>query len=105
MKKILLISMMTLALAATAEAKKYGDAGCGLGTLVVGKDGSQILAATTNSTAWNQTFGITFGTSNCDEGSDRSAQSQLPQFIEVNRSALANDMARGQGETLAHVSH
>src|SRR6266511_1273208 len=46
---------------------KYGAAGCGLGAMAF-KDqpgGIQIIAATLNDICANQTFGITFGTSNC----------------------------------------
>lgn len=90
---------------ALAKGKGYGMAGCGLGSqLFMGKNDqvSQILGATTNGTSGNQTFGISSGTSNCtDQG---VVTSQIPMFIETNQIALANDIARGNGETLAHLS-
>jgi hypothetical protein len=60
----------------------------------------QIFAATTNGTSANQTFAITSGTSNCDDegGSDAKV------FVNANRVALAKDIARGQGETIADLS-
>lgn len=81
----------------------YGMAGCGLGSIVFGDQGGmvQIFAATTNGTSGNQTFGISSGTLNCGE-SGRSAKAE--QFIQVNKVAIENDMARGQGETLTALS-
>jgi hypothetical protein len=105
MKKITVVLTMALLLGVSvAHAKKYGSAGCGLGSQVMGKDGSQVLAATTNSTSGNQTFGITSGTSNCTDDGGVATRNHLPVFIEANKTALANDVARGNGETLSHVS-
>ena len=83
-----------------AQAQAIGPAGCGLGNMVFGKD-MQILAATTNGSSGSQTFGITTGTSNCGSG---AMNAQLETFIEVNQVALTNDVARGQGETIASLS-
>lgn len=86
-----------------ASGQGYGMAGCGLGSVVFGeKPGMvQIFAATTNGLTYNQSFGISTGTLNCGE-SGRSAKAE--QFIDVNKVALENDMARGQGETLQSLS-
>lgn len=87
----------------SGEAHTYGEAGCGLGTLVVGEKGNQIIAATTNATGV-QSFGITSGTSNCvDYGTVRAAN-RIPLYIEVNRLALAKEASRGSGETLAGLA-
>lgn len=104
MKKILMIGMMLVG--ASAFAKHYGDAGCGLGAMVIGNEPGfkQVLAATVNATGM-QTFGITSGTSGCvDEGAVRGAKA-VPMFIEVNTLALAKDAARGEGETLAGLAN
>ena len=85
---------------AQAASKAIGPAGCGLGNVVFGKE-NQILAATTNGTGV-QTAGITSGTSNCDAD---SKMAQMTMFIETNRVALSNDVARGQGETVAALSN
>lgn len=82
----------------------YGSAGCGLGTVVMGSEGNQILAATTNGTSFNQTFGISSGTLNCQQDAIFRSGKEVPAFIEVNKVALANDAARGQGETLAGLA-
>lgn len=82
---------------------KYGSAGCGLGSVIIGGGiGSvQVFAATTNATFGTQTFGISSGTSNCDtEAIDESARI----FIYGNRETLAKDISRGKGETIANLS-
>jgi hypothetical protein len=63
---------------------------------------TQVLAATTNGTSGNQTFGITSGTSNCDSGPGSSASAKA--FVQTNRSAMAKDIARGKGETISNLS-
>jgi hypothetical protein len=90
--------------AATGKAT-YGTAGCGLGSLVFGDQpgGVQILASTTNGTVGSQTFGITFGTSNCGEAVIGGLGTRT--FIEANREMLAKDAARGSGETITTLSH
>jgi hypothetical protein len=70
----------------------------------MGKHGSQIFAATTNNTASNQMFGITFGTSNCADGSENQVAGQSDLFIRANRLAVQMDIARGNGETVAGLS-
>lgn len=83
----------------------YGTAGCGLGSLVFGDQPGavQILASTTNGTVGSQTFGITFGTSNCGESAVGKLGTRT--FIEANREMLAKDAARGSGETISTLSH
>ena len=102
MKKILVLMISFGCM--NAFARNFGDAGCGLGSVVMGKDGNQVLAATTNDTSYTQIFGITSGTSNCIDDGAVAAHREVPLFIEVNRVALANDAARGQGETLAGLA-
>jgi hypothetical protein len=82
---------------------RYGDAGCGLGSMAFGdqQGGIQILAATTNSLFGTQTFGITTGTSNC-HGLSGAQASRV--FIEGNREALAKDISRGSGETIGTLT-
>lgn len=59
-------------------------------------------AATTNGTFGSQTFGITTGTSNCQ---DRlTGRLSVKVFIETNKEALAKDISRGQGETLKNLA-
>lgn len=85
-----------------AMAANYGSAGCGLGSIVFGdKPGfSQIFASTTNGTFGSQTFGMSTGTSNCENAFETSAVT----FIESNKMALTKDIARGNGETLSALA-
>jgi hypothetical protein len=85
-------------------AAPYGMAGCGLGSLVFGDQPGivQIFAATTNGTFGSQTFGITTGTSNCQDS--LTGRGGLRVYVETNREALAKDISRGQGETLKNLA-
>lgn len=91
--------------AKSAESKtftrEYGMAGCGLGSVLIDKHGSQIFAATTNDTAYSQFFGISSGTLNCIDSESNEVASRADFFIKANRFALESDIARGSGETLA----
>lgn len=99
MKKLVLA--MALGLFATQTMAAHGPAGCGLGSMLfAGKEGLvfNVLAATFNGTSGNQTFGMSTGTLGCEDAKD--AKVSGPVFILNNREKLANDIARGQGETL-----
>ena len=87
--------------AAAAHAAAWGEAGCGLGSVVMGKDGNQILAATTNGTFGNQTFAITTGTLNCGKDSAVALGREAEAFAEANYASLMRQVAAGQGEHLA----
>lgn len=69
MKKILLASFATLMIASIPNtAKAVDNPGCGLGSMLFeGRKGvlTDVLAATTNGTFGNQTFGMSSGTSGC----------------------------------------
>jgi hypothetical protein len=95
---------VSVAVSTPAQARSYGPAGCGLGSLIFEPNSgfTQVFAATTNGTFGSQTFGITSGTSNCAGGSGGSASAKA--FVETNRVALAKDIARGQGETIDGLS-
>lgn len=99
MKSIVLSLLFVFS--SSVMAAGYGDAGCGLGSMVLGSDPgfTQVFAATTNGTFGSQTFGITSGTSNCSKGSKAATE-----FIEANKTGLKNDAARGNGETLASLA-
>jgi hypothetical protein len=105
MKPIRLIALMGLVLimgAAQARAEKpYGLAGCGLGNLWMGKN-HQVFAATTNDAFYIQFFGISSGTSNCAETSDHAANMRI--YVQANKVALADDIARGNGETIVNLA-
>lgn len=97
MKTVVLVGLMA---AGFAQAKNYGMAGCGLGSLVLGKSGSQLFAATTNGTMGNQTFGITTGTLNCTDDGVAMNDREQELFTEANFEVLKQEIAMGQGENL-----
>jgi hypothetical protein len=106
MKKYILAIVGTILFSSSAFAAGYGDAGCGLGSLLFDKQPGpvQILAATTNGTADNQTFAITSGTSNCDAKGFDTTKLEQEQFVANNFSGLAKEMAAGQGEQLTALA-
>jgi hypothetical protein len=61
---------------------------------------AKALAATTNGTLGNQTFGITSGTLGCEAPTKRAKNDGLNEFVVANMDSLAMDIAKGQGETL-----
>ena len=104
MKKLLVVLAVTL-MTSSAFAAKYGSAGCGLGSMIFEGDQTwwkQVLAGTTNGTGI-QSIGITLGTSNCDSPAPLKV-GQAEAFVEANKVALANDIARGNGETIVGLS-
>lgn len=103
MKKIYLSLLLTI-LSSTSFAASYQAQGCGLGATLF-TDGSslvhQVLGSITNGLSGN-TFAMTSGTSDC-ELDGAGGQAQIV-FIEANKESLANDIARGNGATLASLS-
>ena len=87
----------------------YGMSGCGLGSVLFGETenrGGQILAATTNGVYSNNTFGMSSGTSNCTPNLAKTAsmKKNVELFVDANREALANDIVKSNGETIATVA-
>lgn len=90
----------------SVEAKKYGMAGCGLGSLVITtNDITQIFAATSNAIYYNQTFGITSGTSNCTADGVVKQDKVQELFITMNYDSLGQEMASGKGEKLESLGN
>lgn len=105
MKKI--IAGVILASASSfALANANGPAGCGLGSTVIFPDANKwyqhVMAATTNGTSGNQTFGMTSGTLGCESANGPLKSAQV--FMDENMDQLAADAATGQGETLAALA-
>ena len=65
--------------------------------------GPNVLAATTNGTFGNQTFGMTTGTAGCDV-SKPVTTSAADKFLDSNIEKVAKDMATGQGENLSTLA-
>lgn len=101
MKKYLLISL--LAAVATSAYADSNNVGCGWGSMVFdGKSDkpSQVLAATTNGTLGNQTFGITSGTAGCAKSATVKSYAAVSTFMTANVDKIAHDMSVGKGESL-----
>jgi len=102
LKLSLLAGAIVMAGASTASAKKYGTAGCGLGSMIFHdqKGFIQVVAATTNGTSGNQTFAISTGTLNCSEDGLAMADKEKEFFASANYESLMQEMAQGKGENL-----
>lgn len=106
MKKIIIgTAVSLLVFSGVAFAENQANTGCGLGTLVFGEAEfgnsslGQSFIVTTNGIGI-QTFGITSGTSNCDQPSKLVKNDRLNDFVVSNMDSLAKDIAAGEGETL-----
>lgn len=85
-----------------AIERKYGAAGCGLGSMLLGDEPGmvQVVAAILNNAIIPQTFGITSGTMNCEKQAIFSSNERLNKFVMNNMDSLAVDIAKGNGESL-----
>lgn len=80
--------------------------GCGWGSMLMdGESGvaPNVLAATTNGTFGNQTFGMSSGTAGCD--TSQTIQRAAADFLDDNMEKVARDMSTGQGESLDTLSN
>lgn len=110
MKRTLGIVALILVFASTAFAADMGgvarnNTGCGLGTVLFqgsANDSSllQAFQATTNGTLGNQTFGISSGTSECNQPKKFAQNERLNEFVSANLDTLAKDIAQGGGESV-----
>lgn len=95
-----------MAMPGTASAQSLTEnTGCGIGSMIFKSAGQdsilfQVLAATTNGSFGNQTFGITSGTLGCSKPANFVLNEKVHTFVAANMDELAKDMAMGQGETL-----
>ena len=107
MKKLVVgVAASVLMFSGVAFAGNQQNTGCGLGTIVFADAAfgdstlGQVFIVTTNGTSGNQTFGITSGTSNCDQPSGIVKNERLSEFVVSNMDGLAKDIAAGEGEAL-----
>lgn len=101
MKKLLGSVALAAVLSSSAFGAANSNVGCGLGSYLIDKQGLvwNLLQLTTNSTLWNQTFGITSGTSGCKwEGLVMDSRTQ--EFVASNMDTLSKEIAQGKGESL-----
>jgi len=102
---LIVLAALLVAVPVMAAGQAERNTGCGLGSLLwEGKaDGSvvsQSFQATTNGTFGNQTFGITSGTSGCEQPANIIKNDRALAFTADNMDMLARDIASGQGESL-----
>ena len=71
--------------------------------MILGKE-NQVFAATTNGTLGNQTFGMTFGTLNCEGGNLFTTAENMDRFMLTNKVAAADSIARGEGEVITTLA-
>ncbi|MFT5397168.1 MAG: hypothetical protein ACI85N_002386 [Gammaproteobacteria bacterium] len=102
MKKLLIAFALFMTSTASFAASPGGP-NCGWGNLLLeGSSGktSHVIAATTNASTGNATFGMTSGTNGCNTSDKLTysgrALAAIPGFME----AVAQDMAKGEGEAL-----
>jgi hypothetical protein len=99
---VILVTACFLVFSGTVFASQE-NTGCGLGSIIFeGQDGliSQTCAFTTNGTFLTNAFGITSGTSNCEQYTTLASNQKLNTFVADNMDSLAKDIARGNGEYL-----
>ena len=103
MKKLAIASALLVVSAMAGTLRD--NVGCGLGTTIIGDKGNdslvlQVLAATTNGTFGNQTFGITSGTLGCKKHTNIASNDKLNKFVADNMDKIAMDISAGHGKTL-----
>lgn len=107
MKKLLTLAAVAVVFSASS-AFALDSTGCGLGSMIFkGQSGTlpQILAVTTNGSFGTQTFGISSGTSGCDQnGRISGGTGKMFAFLEKNLEQFAVDAARGHGETIDTIA-
>lgn len=107
LSKKLLMAVAAMGLAGSVYAGGQNDAGCGLGSMLFKEDKPvhQIVAATTNGSFGNQTFGITTGTLGCSSGGLIKAGMEREAFVATNYRAIEKEMAAGKGQYAASLSN
>jgi len=101
MKKLLLV-LLALGFSPAVLAAD-GSSGCGAGWYILKKNSllSSSLRTTTNALLFNATFGMTFGTSNCQKHDIVQLDKEDLYYAEANKEFLTIEMAEGRGEYVA----
>ncbi len=98
-------ALVAAGMLAASTSAFAGNVGPGLGYLLVHEKegmGWDLLGAFLNGIWYNQFFAISFGTWGYDKAA--VAMTETNQFISDNMDALANDIAKGEGEYLDTLS-
>mgnify|MGYP000234637244 FL=1 len=105
MKKLLIASTLLVSTSAFADAP--GSQTCGWGNMLFsGQTGtpSHVLAATTNTSTGNNTFGMTFGTNGCSTKGTLTYGGKEMIDVSMIMDEFSEDVARGDGEALTAVA-
>ena len=107
LKKVLACSLLTMVTGADmAYAGGYGPAGCGIGTMIIGRDATGITAGVAqylNLVFYGPTS-VTLGILDCADGGVADANSDNLDYVVTNRNQLAEDSAKGAGDTVAALA-
>ncbi len=106
MKKIV-GSVILMAASSVAMAAAPGGPNCGWGNLLFkGSAGlpSHIVAATTNGTSGNATFGMTSGTNGCSTDANLTYGGQDMVQVSAIMDEFSEDVAKGHGDALNTVA-
>ncbi len=101
-----MLKSLVVVLFSSSFALAAGDAGCGLGSMIIKSNTKllQLFAGTTNASFGSQTLGITTGTSGCTASGLVQNDKQIQYFVEVNQAELTREMAQGRGEKLSTLA-
>lgn len=105
MKRILIASAMLVSTSVLADAP--GSQSCGWGNMLFeGQSGTptHVLAATTNTSTGNNTFGMSFGTNGCTTTGTLSYGGKEMIDVSMIMDEFSEDVARGDGEALTAVA-
>jgi len=105
MKKLLIASSLLVSTSVFADAP--GSQTCGWGNMLFsGQTGtpSHVLAATTNTSTGNNTFGMTFGTNGCSTKGTLTYGGKEMIDVSMIMDEFSEDVARGDGEALTAVA-
>jgi hypothetical protein len=107
LKKVLACSLLTfVAVPTTALAGGYGPAGCGIGNLILGDDTTGLTAGIAmyiNGAFYGPTS-ITLGLLDCGDGGVAALDTDELNYVVTNRDQLAEDSAKGAGDTVAALA-
>lgn len=106
MKKTL-VSAALAAFLLPLGAQADNGPGCGVGQMIFkGQSGllPHTLAATTNGSTYNQWFGLTSGTLECNPEAVVSNEFQREVFVAANMDSITQEMARGNGDHLTSLA-
>jgi hypothetical protein len=100
--KLLAVTMCFVGFTTYVHAADQSS-GCGMGWYVTQRNSllSSTIRSTTNSLFFNNTFGMTFGTSNCAKHDIVKNDKKDIHFVESNQEILALEMAEGSGNYLS----